>query len=111
MEITIIKIVLAVTFTSAVAGKLTGKTKSTFENAGFSPVLMYSIAIAEIVFTVGLFTRYELFAAFGLLAIICGALFALIRQKAKQSHYALPVVTALLLLAMIGFILAKSTII
>jgi len=111
MEITIIKVVLAVIFTLAVVGKLTGKTKSTFENAGFSPAVMYATAIAEIVFTFGLFTRYELFAALGLLAIIGGAIMALVRQKAKPALFTLPVITAFLLLALIGFILAKSTLI
>lgn len=112
MEITIIiKVVLVVIFTLAVIGKLTGKTKSTFENAGYSPAVMYATAIAEIVFTVGLFTGYELFAALGLLAVIGGAFMALKRQKAKPVHYALPVITALLLLALLVFILAKSTII
>lgn len=45
MEITIIKVVLALIFTIAVVGKLTGKTKSTFENAGFSPAVMYATAM------------------------------------------------------------------
>lgn len=111
MEITIIKVVLAVIFTSAVIGKLTGKTKSTFENAGLSPAVMYATAIAEIVFSVGMFTGYEFFATLGLLAIIGGAIFALIRQKSKPAHYALPVITAFLLLVLLGFKLAKSTII
>ncbi|MBK8984245.1 MAG: DoxX family protein [Ignavibacteria bacterium] len=107
MEITIIiKVVLALIFTLAVIGKLTGKTKSTFENAGFSPAVMYATAVAEIVFTVGLFTRYELFAALGLLAVIGGAIYALLRQKATPAHYALPVITVILLLALLGFILA-----
>ena len=111
MEITIIKVVLAVIFALAVAGKLTGKTKSTFENAGFSPAVMYATAIAEIVFTIGLFTGYDLIAVLGLLGIIGGAFIALIRQKAKPAHYALPVITVFLLLALLDFILAKSTII
>ena len=37
MEVIIIKIVLAVIFTLSVIGKLAGKTKSTFENAGYQP--------------------------------------------------------------------------
>lgn len=111
MEITIIKVVLAVIFTLAVIGKLTGKTKSTFVNAGFSPVVMYATAIAEIFFIIGLFTGYELFATLGLLAIIGGALFALFRQKTTPVHYTLPFITITLLLVLLGFILAKSTII
>jgi hypothetical protein len=47
MEATIIKIVLAVIFGLSVVGKLTGKTKSTFENAGYGSGMMYAIAIAE----------------------------------------------------------------
>jgi len=104
--IIIIKVVLAVIFTLAVIVKLTGKTKSTFENSGLKPALMYATAAAEIVFTVGLFTRYELFAALGLLAIIGGAVFALISQKVTPVHYALPIITTVLLLALLGFILA-----
>jgi len=84
MEITIIKIVLAAIFALAVAGKLTGKTRSTFENAGFSPAVLYATAFSEIVFTIGLFTGYELFSALGLLAIIGGAFISLILQKAKS---------------------------
>lgn len=40
MEVTLIKIALAVIFTLSVVGKLTGKTKSTFKNAGYSPIIM-----------------------------------------------------------------------
>jgi len=111
MEITILKVVLAVIFALAVTGKLTGKTKSTFENAGIAPAVMYATAIAEIVFTIGLFTGYELLATLGLIAIIGGAIIALIRQKANRAHFMLPVITAFLLFALLGFILAKSTII
>lgn len=111
MEITIIKVVLAVVFTLAVAGKLTGKTRSTFENAGLSPAVMDATAFGEIVFIIGLFTGFESIATLGLMGIIGGALISLLRQKAAPSHFALPIVTALLLLSLLGFILAKSTII
>ena len=102
MEVIIIKIVLAVIFTLSVVGKLTGKTKSTFENAGYSPIIMYATAIAEIIFTVGLFTRYEFFAAIGLLAIMGGAVFTLFRQRVKPQTYTLALITAVLLIAMFG---------
>lgn len=69
MEVITIKIVFAVIFTSSVVGKLTGKTKSTFENAGYGQIVMYTTASAEIIFTVGLFTRYESLSTVGLLAI------------------------------------------
>ena len=99
--ITIIKIALAVIFTLSVMAKLTGKTKSTFEDSGYSPIVMYSIAVAEILFTVGLFTRYELFAVPGLLAIMAGAVFTLFRQKVRPSKYGLALVTAVLLIALL----------
>lgn len=108
MEATIIKIVLALIFTLSVAGKMTGKTKSTFENAGYSPIIMYATAIAEIIFTVGLFTRYELFAAVGLLGIMGGAVFTLFRQKAKPSKYTLALVAAALLIALLILQISKS---
>ncbi len=109
MEVTIIKIVLAVIFTLSVVGKLTGKTKSTFENAGYSPIVMYATAIAEIIFTVGLFTRYELFAAGGLLAIMGGAVFTLFRQRVKPSKYTLALIAAVLLIALLVLQISKSS--
>lgn len=108
MEVTIIKVVLAVIFTLSVVGKLTGKTKSTFEDAGYSPIIMYATAIAEIIFTVGLFTRYELFAAVGLLAIMGGAVFTLFRQKVKPAKYTLALITAVLLIALLASQISKS---
>ena len=109
MEFTIIKIVLAVIFTLSVVGKLTGKTKSTFENAGYSPIVMYATAIAEIIFTVGLFTRYELFSTVGLLAIIGGAVFTLFRQRVKPAKYTLALIAAVLLIALLVLQISKSS--
>ena len=107
MEVTIIKIVLAVIFSLSFIGKLTGKTKSTFENAGYPPKVMYATAIAEIILTVGLFTKYELFATVGLLAIIGGAVFTLIRQKAKPAKYTLALIAAILLLGLLVLQISK----
>ena len=101
MEVTIVKVVLAIIFVLSVVGKLTGKTKSTFENAGYSPTVMYATAIAEIVLTIGLFTRYELFATLGLLLIIGGAVFTLFNQKVKPSKYMLALIAAALLSALL----------
>ena len=106
---TSIKIVLAIIFSLSVAGKLTGKTKSTFETAGYGPIVMYAIAIAEIMFTVGLFTRYELFAAVGLLTIIGGAVFTLFRQKVKPAKYTLALIAAVLLIALLVLQISKSS--
>ena len=105
---TIIKIVLAIIFSLSVVGKLTGKTKSTFENAGYGPIVMYAIAIAEIIFTVGLFTRYELLSTVGLLGIMGGAIFTLFRQKVKPAKYALPSITAILLCILLVLQISKS---
>ena len=109
MEATIIRIVLAVIFTLSVVGKLTGKTKSTFENAGYSPTVMYATAIAEILFTVGLFTRYELFSTIGLLAIIGGAVFTLFRQRVKPAKYTLALIAAVLLIVLLVLQISKSS--
>ena len=108
MEVTIIiKILLAVIFTLSVIGKLTGKTKSTFENVGYSPIVMYATAISEIILTIGLFTKFELFATVGLLGIIGGAVFTLFRQKARPAKYALAVIAAILLLGLIVLQISK----
>lgn len=109
MESTIIRIVLAVIFTLSVVGKLTGKTKSTFENAGYTLKVMYAIAIAEIIFTVGLFTRYQLFAAVGLLAIMSGAVFTLFRQRVKPAKYTLALIAGVLLIALLVLQISKSS--
>ncbi len=108
METTIIKIVLAVIFTLSVVGKFTGKSPSTFENAGYNPIVMYATAVAEILFTVGLFTRYELFAAVGLLAIMGGAVFTLFRQNVNPSKYTLALIAAVLLSALLVLQILKS---
>lgn len=109
MLVTILKVVLAVIFTLSAAGKLTGKTKSTFENAGFSPTIMYATAVAEILFTVGLFTRYEWFSAVGLLAIMGGAIFTLLRQKAKLAKYTLAMIAAALLFLLLVLQIPNSS--
>lgn len=101
MDILYLKIGLAITFTLSVIGKLTGNTYSTFEKAGYSKALMYATAVAEIILTALLFTKYELFAALGLLAIIGGALYTLFRQGAKPAKYSLAGITAVLLLVLL----------
>jgi hypothetical protein len=109
MEVTIIKIILAIIFALSVVGKLTGRTKSTFENAGYSPNVMYAAAIAEILFTFGLFTRYELVSTVGLLVIIGGAIFTLFRQKVKPAKYILALIAAVLLIALLVLQILKTT--
>lgn len=101
MDVTIIKIVLVVIFALSIVSKLTGKTKSTFENAGYSPIVMYATAVAEIIFTVGLFTRYELISTVGLLAIIGGAVFTLFRQRVKPAKHTMALISAALMIALL----------
>ncbi len=104
----IIKIVLAVIFALSVVGKLTGKTKSTFENAGYSLHVMYATALAEVLFTVGLFTPFELFSTVGLLAIMGGAVFTLFRQGVKPSKYTVALIAAVLLIVLLVLQISKS---
>jgi hypothetical protein len=111
MEIIVIKIVLAITFGLAFLGKMTGKTKFVFEQAGYATGVMYATGFTELMLTVLLFTKYELFATIGLLGIMGGALFTLIRLKEKPTHYILPVVTVILLLILMWLHASLSEII
>lgn len=110
MEIMIFKCATAAIFALAVFGKLSGKTKSTFEKAGYGPAMMYATAAAEVVFTIGLFTKFELFATVGLLAVIGGAIFTLLRQGAAPKNYILAVVTLILLITLLYLEILKSKI-
>jgi len=109
MEATIIKIILASIFTLSVAGKLTGKTKSTFENAGYGLNVMYATAIAEIILTVGLFTRYELISTVGLLGVMGGAVFTLFRQRVRPAKYTLALITAAFLVVLLVLQISKTS--
>jgi hypothetical protein len=111
MEINIIKAVLTLIFGLSVFGKLTGKTKLVFEKADYGTGLMYATAIAESVLTAGLFSKYDLFATIGLLIILSGAVFTLIRLKVKPAKYIIALITVILLLVLLGLQLSKSTII
>ena len=109
METTIIKAFLAVIFGLAAFGKMTGKTKLVFEQAGYAAGVMYATGFAEFILAVALFSKYELLATIGLLIIMGGALFTLIRLKEKSSRYILPIVTIILLLLLLGLQFPKST--
>lgn len=101
MQMIIIKFALVAIFTLSVLGKLTGKTKPTFVNAGHGLKVMYSIALAEVVFITGLFTQYELVATSGLLAIMGGAIYTLYRLKVRPMKYALLFITIILLISLL----------
>lgn len=87
-------------FGLAILGKLTGKTKATFDNAGYSHYFMYGLALVELVLTMGLFTHYALYSIIGLLVIMLGAILTLFQQKAKPQQYILSIVAISLLLTL-----------
>jgi hypothetical protein len=87
-------------FGLAILGKLTGKTKATFDKAGYSPYFMYGLALAELFLTIGLFTHYALYSTIGLQVIMLGAIVTLLRQKAKPQQYILSIVAISLLLTL-----------
>ena len=103
MEIIYLKTSLGVIFGLSVIGKLTGKTKSTFEKAGYSREVLYAIAIAEIFLAIAMFSRYEMVATLGLIAIIGGALFTLHRQRANPAKYTMAIIAAILLVLLLCF--------
>jgi hypothetical protein len=105
MEILFLKTSLTILFALAVTGKVTGKTKSTFEKAGYSHEVIYAVAIAEIVLVIALFTRYELLATLCLLAIIAGAFFTLGRLGVKPVKYTMVIIASILLTALLYFLI------
>lgn len=111
MEIFIIKAVLTAIFALAVLGKITGKTKLVFQQAGFTAGVMYATGFAELILAAALFTSYDLFATIGLLFIMGGALFTLVRLKAEPAKYILALITVILLLILLGLQVSKSAIV
>ena len=96
----ILKIAIAAIFGLAVIAKLSGKSKETFEQAGYGRTLMYAAAFAEALFAAGLFTQYDLWALIGLSTIIVGAIITLIRLKVRPAKYGMAVLSSVLLLAL-----------
>jgi hypothetical protein len=95
----ILKSLIAILFSLAAFAKFSGKTKSTFDKAGYSPMFMYGLAFAELVGVIGLFTQFEFYAILGLIAIMFGAFFTLFRQNAKPQQYLMALITTGLLVA------------
>lgn len=98
----IIKIALAIIFGLAILAKLSGKTNETFEKSGYGRPFMYALVFAEALFTAGLFTPYDLWAAIGLLAIIVGAIVTLIRQHVAPAKFGMAVLSLILLSALLA---------
>ncbi|HEU4792012.1 MAG TPA: hypothetical protein VFS71_20170 [Flavobacterium sp.] len=99
MESIIIYIITGI-FGLAILTKLTGKSASTFDKAGYNHYFMYWLALAELVLTICLFTEYVLYSIIGLLVIMLGAIFTLFRQKVKPQQYILSIVAISLLLTL-----------
>ena len=97
----IIKIILAIIFGLAVFAKLSGKAKDVFEKSGYGLPFMYATAFAEVVFIIGLFTRYDMVSAMGLVAIMLGAIVTLIRQRVTPEKYAMTTLSLVLLSALL----------
>ena len=100
----IIKIVLAIIFSLAALAKFSGKTKDTFKNSGYSYSFMYATAFTEGLLSVGLFTKYDLWAVFGFLIIIVGAIITLILQQVTPAKYGVAVLSLILLLTLLVLI-------
>jgi hypothetical protein len=96
-----LKGITAALFGLAVLGKLSGKTKSTFDKAGYSALFMYAVAAAEIILIAGLFTPFELYAVLGLLGILAGAVVTLFRQNAAALKYTIVGLSAIPLIVLL----------
>lgn len=96
----ILKIAIATIFGLAALAKFSGKTRQTFEQSGYGSAMMYTTAVAEVLFAAGLFTHYDLWALIGLSTIILGAIITLIRQQVRPAKYGMAVLSLVLLLAL-----------
>jgi len=93
----IIFYLLIALFGLAIVAKLSGKLKEKYIDWGYGTTFMYALAIAELVAAIGLFTHYNRYAAWFLLAIMGGAFFTLIRHQENWKAYLLPLLTTVLL--------------
>lgn len=100
----VIKIVLVIIFSLAALAKLVGKSKEDFKKSGYGLPFMYATAVAEILFAIGLFSKYELSVAIGMVAILVGAIVTLILQRAKPARYAMAVLSLVLVSVLIVLI-------
>lgn len=93
----IIFCLLIAIFTLAILGKLSGKLTDKYTQWGYGKQFMYVLAIAELLAVGGLFTRYNQYPAWFLVAIMGGAFFTLIRNRENWKRYLLPLFASLLL--------------
>ncbi|WP_241285553.1 DoxX family protein [Chryseobacterium arthrosphaerae] len=106
--ITSITYSIAFIFSLAMISKLMGKSKPTFQKAGYSMGFMYVVAVLQATLTAGLFTPYALWSAIGLLLIMAGVFYTLIKIKESWQSYILAVLATVLLLALAGLSVIKQ---
>lgn len=106
--ITSITYSIAFIFGLAMISKLMGKSKLTFQKAGYSTASMYIIAVLQAILTTGLFTPYALWSAIGLLLIMAGVFYTLIKIKESWQSYILAVLATVLLVASVGLSVIKQ---
>lgn len=88
---------IIVIFAIAILGKLSGKLKDKYHKWGYGTGFMYGLAVVEMIAVGGLFTFYNQYAAKGLLVIMAGAFFTLIKNREKWKTYLLPFFSTVLL--------------
>ncbi|WP_426482196.1 hypothetical protein [Chryseobacterium sp. R2ACT005] len=99
---------IAFIFGLAIISKLVGKSKFTFQKAGYSTTSMYVVAVLQATFTAGLFTQYALWSAIGLLLIMIGIFYTLIKIKETWQNYILAVLSTVLLVALVSLSVIKQ---
>ena len=88
---------LVAIFSLAILGKLSGKLKPKYLEWGYGIPFMYALSVAELIGLIGLFTRYNQYAAYFLLAIMGGALFTLLKNRESWKAYLLMLLATVLL--------------
>lgn len=107
--ITSITYSIAFIFSLAMISKLMGKSKPTFQKAGYSTASMYIVAVLQAILTAGLFTQYyALCSAIGLLLIMAGVFYTLIKIKETWQSYILAVLVTVLLVALVSLSVIKQ---
>ncbi|MEY8760598.1 hypothetical protein [Chryseobacterium tongliaoense] len=99
---------IAFIFGLAMISKLVGKSKSTFQKAGYSTASMYVVAVLQVMLTAGLFTQYALWSAIGLLLIMAGVFYTLIKIKKTWQSYILAVLSIVLLVVLVSLLVIKQ---
>ncbi|MBT8220744.1 MAG: DoxX family protein [Bacteroidia bacterium] len=97
--ILILKIGIAAIFALAVLGKISGKMDDAYSKWKIGKGFMYGIGAAEVIGVVGLFTKFDQWAAYLLLAIMVGAVFTLVSNREPLKEYVMAGLASALLIA------------